>query len=85
MPDDPIALLPPSALRGTHVPKRGHAARPGTGPDGETCGTCQHYTVKHMAKTYRKCGLTNATWTGGPGSDIRKKDPACSLWSKADA
>ena len=43
----------------------------------------QHYTVKRMSKSYRKCGLTKATWTGGGGSDIRAKDPACSKWSKA--
>ncbi len=79
---DDIMLLPAHVLRATHTPRRGHADRPGTGPEGETCGTCRHYTVKHMSKTYRKCGLMQAAWTGGPGSDIRKKDPACSMWTK---
>lgn len=77
---DPLFVLPESALRGTHVPKRGHAARPGTGPKGETCGSCAHYTLRRLSKTYRKCALTKATWTGGPGSDIRARDPACSMW-----
>ena len=77
---EPLMLLPASAMRATTVPKRGHADRPGTGPEGETCGTCQHYTARRMSKTYRKCALTKATWTGGPGSDIRAKDPACSRW-----
>ena len=77
---DPLMLLPASALRATTTPKRGHAARPGTGPEGETCGSCRHYTRKRMSKTYRKCALTKATWTGGGGSDIRARDPACAKW-----
>jgi len=78
-----IALLPDHVLRATHVPKRGHAARPGTGPEGQTCGSCRHYTRRcGGAKDYLKCALTEATWTGGPGSDIRKKDPACQLWAE---
>jgi hypothetical protein len=77
---EPLMLLPASALRSTTTPKRGHAARPGTGPEGETCGSCKHLARRQMSKAYIKCGLTKATWTGGPGSDIRAKDPACSRW-----
>jgi hypothetical protein len=63
------------------TPKRGHFARPGTGPSGETCGTCRHYVSKpyHM-RTWRKCGRMEKAWTRGPGSDIRQRDPACSGW-----
>jgi hypothetical protein len=36
--------LPPSALAAANLRAslkvRGHAAQPGTGPEGETCGTC---------------------------------------------
>ena len=78
-----LMLLPPSALLGTTVPKRGHAARPGTGPEGETCGSCAHLTRRQLSKTYTKCALTKATWTGGGGSDIRHKDPACAKWDKS--
>lgn len=78
--DEPLMLLPASALVGATVKKRGHAARPGTGPECETCGSCAHYTLRQMSKTYRKCALTKATWTGGAGSDIRAGDPACSKW-----
>ena len=60
---------------------RGHAAPPGTGPEGETCGSCAHYTRRKFAGTYRKCGLMEAHWTNGPKSDIRAKDPACKLWA----
>ena len=78
---EPLMLLPPSALVKTNrVRKRGHADHPGTGPEGETCGSCTHIAKRHLAKTYTKCGLTKATWTGGGGSDVRNKDAACSRW-----
>lgn len=61
---------------------RGYAAPPGTGPQGETCGTCQHIVRKMMGKTYLKCGANRANWTGGIASDIRARSPACRLWEK---
>lgn len=61
--------------------KTGHAAPPGTGPTGETCKTCQHLIRKQMSKTYLKCGLMRAKWTGGGGTDVRAGDPACRKWS----
>jgi hypothetical protein len=88
MPDKPpsqfdLMILPQSALNAPKRQKqRGHAAVPGTGPHGETCKTCAHYTLKVMAKAYRKCGLMHAHWTGGPGTDIRARDPACRRWEK---
>lgn len=63
--------------------KTGHAWLPGTGPAGETCKTCKHYYVKQMSKSYRKCGLMQEFWTGGPGTDIRASDPACKKWEGA--
>lgn len=61
------------------APPRGHAWMPGTGPAGETCGTCKHRIVKQgSARNFQKCGKTK--WTNGPGTDIRAKDPACKLW-----
>ncbi len=59
---------------------RGHAWAPGTGPEGETCGTCRHLCRREMAKTYLKCGLMKSRWTGGKGSDVRAKDAACKRW-----
>ncbi len=61
---------------------RGHIAPPGSGPKGETCKSCEHYTHKHVRSGwhFRKCGLNEANWTKGPGSDIRAGDPACWLW-----
>ena len=62
MADDQIALLPEHVLGRKHVPKRGHAARPGSGPEGQTCGTCRHrVSVDGGARWYTKCGLTRGT------------------------
>jgi hypothetical protein len=94
----PDAALPPAAEPATQQPlmvlpesqryavkRRGHAGRPGTGPAGETCGTCASYTRKHTyRRAYRKCALAEASWSSGPGSDIRKRDPACGFWSKQE-
>ncbi|KQQ39084.1 hypothetical protein ASF58_23370 [Methylobacterium sp. Leaf125] len=63
---------------------RGHAARPGTGPAGETCGSCEHLVRRQRSKTYPKCGLNRAGWTCGPASDVRVRDPACSKWEKPE-
>ena len=63
---------------------RGYAWRPGTGPAGETCGSCRHLYANRMSKTYYKCGLMRASWTGGKGSDVLVRSPACLKWgSKA--
>jgi hypothetical protein len=59
---------------------RGHYRPKGTGPAGETCGSCKHLYRNQMAKTYLKCGLATAIWTGGRASDVRAKDAACEGW-----
>lgn len=58
----------------------GYAAPPGTGPQGETCGSCKWLYRNHQSKTYLKCEKNRPFWTGGPGSDIRAKAPACREW-----
>lgn len=72
---------PQAPARGSGRGRRaatGHAAPAGSGPEGKTCGDCAHYTrVEYHNKTYRKCGKVRAHWTHGPGTDIRRKDPAC--------
>lgn len=62
--------------------KRGYAAPPGTGPKGQTCGTCRHLYRNRMAKTYLKCSLMRSVWTGGAGTDILAKAPACRLYEE---
>lgn len=59
---------------------RGHAWQPGTGPDGESCGTCRHLFRNRLAKTYLKCALMQPYWTGGRGSDVLARDKACRRW-----
>ncbi|MFL5607717.1 MAG: hypothetical protein ACJ8AD_14800 [Gemmatimonadaceae bacterium] len=59
---------------------RGYAAQPGSGPEGETCGSCCHLYRNVRAKTYLKCDLMRAHWTGGARTDIRARSPACSRW-----
>lgn len=69
------------AGRKTTVPN-GYAAAPGTGPAGETCGTCRHIERVRCSRSYPKCGLMRAVWTGGAGTDVRVRSPACRMWEK---
>ena len=76
-------LLPESAMP-KPSPKGLYAARPGTGPEGETCKTCKHIAYRFLARTYIKCGLMQGKWTGGGGTDIKARAPACSRWEKPE-
>ncbi len=64
--------------------KGSYADVPGTGPAGETCKTCKHYGGVRLSRLYRKCELTKAQWTSGPGTDILASAPACSKWEKSN-
>jgi hypothetical protein len=84
-PDSPA--LTPRERKRLHGPTRksGHAWRPGTGPAGETCGSCAHKVTKHTGgwnKSFVKCGLMEKQWTHGAGTDIRAHDPACKFWER---
>ncbi len=83
---DPTADVVISEYTGKEkrVTKRGgYAARPGSGPEGETCKTCNHATrTSGGGSRFYKCGVVRHRWTHGPGSDIRLSSPACSLWEK---
>lgn len=76
----PFSLTEPApATRGTKP--NGYAQPPGTGPAGKTCRQCQHYAHQSgVAGSYPKCGLARASWTGGRGSDILARSPACRLF-----
>ena len=63
------------------VPANGYAARPGTGPQGETCGTCQHCCAKTRNRTYYKCGLCVSNWSASRTSDVLLRSPACQFWA----
>lgn len=71
-------------LRAGTTPK-GYAALPGTGPAGETCGSCGHLARRQMARVYLKCELMRAQWTGGAGTDVRAGSPACRRWQAIEA
>lgn len=67
-------------LRGKHyVQPRGYAYSPGTGPEGETCGSCR---FKQPGRRWNKCGheFARRKHTGGRGSDILTRSPACKYW-----
>lgn len=83
----PTLVLNNPAPRGKHyVEPRGYAALPGTGPEGKTCRDCAHYTHKGgVAGNYPKCGANRARWTGGRGSDILARAPACSRFEAQQA
>lgn len=60
---------------------RGYAGTPGRGPKGESCGSCEfcNWTRSGSGKRFNKCGLVKMT--RGPGTDIRRKSPACQFWA----
>jgi hypothetical protein len=79
------ALTPNEKRRLGHKKRRdpipsGHIMPPGTGPAGETCGSCKHLFRNRMAKTYLKCSLNRDRWTGGGKTDVRARDDACKAW-----
>lgn len=74
---DPIGRGAKSHSKTTKA--RGYYAPPGTGPKGETCGTCKHACDFGR---YKKCGKARSKWTGGRGTDILVRSPACSAWEK---
>lgn len=77
------AITAQSALAKPKKPKKtGHAAPPGSGPAGETCGSCAHRVRARIrsGRVFQKCGLMRHAWTHGPGSDIKAGSPACSRW-----
>jgi ribosomal protein L37E len=79
-----LMVLPESALKLAGLKARGHAAFPGTGPAGETCGSCGAYISQRAyggGKTFPKCALARDRWTRGSASDVRKQDPACAKWT----
>lgn len=70
---------------GKRTPSPGITCTPaaiGTGPKGETCGTCKHATRISFGKTFYKCALAERGWTHGIKTDIKLRWPACGKWEK---
>jgi hypothetical protein len=80
-PREQTAAVKGKAKRKDPRPK-GYAGIPGTGPAGQTCGSCEHVARlgTGTAKTYIKCKLMERLWTHGRGSDVLARSPACSKW-----
>lgn len=84
-----LMSLPASALRAAEdakrmaAVKRSHAAMPGTGPVGETCGSCNiAYDVPRTNSI--RCGKAPGLGRGIVRF-IGRDDPACSKWEARDA
>lgn len=60
----------------------GYYARPGSGPEGETCKTCKHKVRLEMAKAWWKCGKARNIWTHSRRTDILLRAPACTGWER---
>jgi len=76
---------PPEGEKRIKYKANGYAARPGSGPSGETCKTCDHAVrCHHGNKHYWKCTLMRQKWTGSYGTDIRLKSPSCMHWNAID-
>lgn len=52
----------------------------GSGPHGETCGSCCFLHRRKLGKVYLKCYRTIGVWTGGAATDVKAKWPACNQW-----
>lgn len=64
------------------ITRHGWADTPGTGPAGETCGSCTYCAEYRFRHTYLKCSARPGEhWKGGRETDIRPMEPACSKWS----
>lgn len=63
----------------------GYAAEPGTGPAGETCGTCGHCRWRELVRRrpgarprrFYKCAAATPSWTNDRSSDVLLTSPAC--------
>jgi hypothetical protein len=70
--------------RGKHyIEPRGYAAKPGTGPEGESCKSCRHSIHAGTGgKRFPKCELMLACWTSSRRTDILMGAAACSKWER---
>jgi hypothetical protein len=71
--ESPIVELP-----APWQPDGAHAAQPGTGPDGQTCGACDHLCEFQRGAF---CMVLDSVDVVGP---IGEDDPACALFEPFD-
>ena len=55
----------------------------GSGPEGETCGTCRHAIrmTRTGARRWIKCGMMRRSWTHSTRTDVLARWHACSSWA----
>ena len=70
-----------SPLKGVKL-VTGYPATIGSGPDGETCQTCEFKVRFKMSKVWYKCKKMYDHWSHGAGTDIKMGAPACSYFEK---
>lgn len=59
----------------------GYYGPPGTGPVGQTCGTCAHAArIRLSQKAIYKCRRNEAKWSHSRKTDILVRTPACIGW-----
>lgn len=71
---------PDNGRRGAHyIAPCGYAASPGTGPTGETCGSCKHLA---RGRRWAKCELVRGKWTRSRTTDVLVRAHACRRWER---
>jgi len=56
----------------------GYAAPPGSGPPGDTCGSCGNCRVRKIkGHNVYKCALREKDWTHDRATDVLVRSPAC--------
>jgi hypothetical protein len=73
----------PRTYRGTPQPApAGYASPPGTGPEGETCGSCRHCVYRvFRGRRFYKCENNARKWDRTRASDVLVHSPACKQWT----
>lgn len=61
------------------APMRGHASAPGTGPVGETCGSCRHRHPTDSSYRTWTCDAVSK-FSADRGTPISQHEKACGRW-----
>lgn len=72
-------------LAGRKAPKggasdRAHPYPPGSGPRGQSCGTCAKLCTREYRRKFFKCRVLMKHWTRTRATDVQLRDAACLAW-----
>jgi hypothetical protein len=62
---------------------RAHPYRPGSGPEGESCGSCAKLVIKRFSEDFFQCHVQRRYWLSEERTDIKATDRACLAWEPA--